>query len=65
MATVKEMLDIMNLTTYTRIIVLEKRLSGFDSIGGGFSDDVICRFGNREIIKTSAVMSDLYVFVEL
>lgn len=64
MATIKEMFDITKLSPFTHVIVNERRIQGYENIGGGFRESVISRFAGREIIKTDIVSGQLHVYVE-
>lgn len=61
--TVYDALDALNVTSWTRISIRRHGECGVEYLGGGHTDRVIKRFGEKEIVDTSVIDNILVIHV--
>lgn len=62
MATVKELLEMLNLDEYIHVIVVDARRRYY--LGGGKQSDMLRRFGDKPVCSTGILESKLMFYVE-
>lgn len=62
MATVKELLIMMQLDKFTHVVVLEAERRCY--LGGGYPSDVLRRFGSMCVCSTDILEERLMIFVK-
>ncbi|MBD5452107.1 MAG: hypothetical protein HDR25_05660 [Lachnospiraceae bacterium] len=62
MATVKELLTMMQLSDFTHVVVLSSDRHYY--LGGGFQPDVLRRFGKMRVCSTDILEGKFMIFVK-